>query len=84
MLRPTLVIALALAALPASGIALAQYVPPSITTPPAPTYGYQPYNPASPTGFNHPDEQGFGEYRNPAKLKGPRSGSMSYRRFRGY
>ena len=80
MLRPTLVIALALAATPA----LAQYAPPSVTTPPAPTYGYQPYNPASPSGFSHPNEQGFGGYRNPTKLKGHRSRAMNYKRFRGY
>lgn len=84
MLRPLRLLMLVLAVATMAGGALAQYAPPSVTTPPAPTYGYQPYNPANPTGFNHPNDQGFGGYRNPTKLKGHRSGSMSYRRFRGY
>lgn len=79
-----LTLALALAALPAAGAAFAQYAPPSVTTAPPPTYGYQPPDPGNPTGFNHPDEQGFGAYRNPTKLKGHRSETMSHRRFRGY
>lgn len=82
MLRPPL--AFTLAALLSAGPAFAQYAPPSITTPPAPTYGYQPYDPANPTGFNHPNEQGFGGYRNATTLKGHRSGALNYRRFRGY
>ena len=80
--RPPLILVLALAGLPAA--ARAQYAPPSVTTAPPPTYGVQPYDAGNPTGFNHPNEQGFGSYRNPTKLKGHRADAMTYRRFRGY
>ena len=64
--------------------AAAQYAPPSVTTPPPPTYGVQPYNPAEPTGFRHPNDTGFGRYRNPTRLKGHRTSIDRERRFRGY
>ena len=47
-------------------------------------YGYQPYNDRNPTGFNHPNNMGFGHYVYQPKVTGPRAKSLSYRRFRGY
>ncbi len=75
---------LALALAMSGGPALAQLPPPSITTPPPLTYGYQPYNPSKPTGFYHPHNMGSGRYHNPKKLKGHRFKSLNYRRFHGY
>jgi hypothetical protein len=50
----------------------------------APSYGYQPYNDRNPTGFNHPNNTGFGHYVYQPPATGRRFGPLKYRRFKGY
>ena len=75
-------VALSAILLLAGSAAQAQLTTPGI--PSGPSYGYQPYNPSQPTGLNHPNDQGFGTYHNPTRLKGYRSPTLAHRRFRGY
>ena len=48
------------------------------------SYGYQPYNDSNPTGFNHPNNMGYGHYVYDPKLTGHRTRALHYRRFKGY
>ncbi len=84
MLKSSLALCALLAVAAWSPSARAQFTVPSVTDRPALSYGYQPYDTSKPTGFNHPHNMGYGTYHNPTKLKGHRSRTMRYRRFRGY
>jgi hypothetical protein len=76
----TLSVALAGFAAPGSADAQSNFTPPNLNT----NYGYQPYNDRNPTGFMHPNNMGYGRYVYSPKHTSHRSGSLSYRRFRGY
>ena len=76
-----LVLAVALSVGVKANIAVAQtYQPAKFNY----SYGYQPYNDKNPTGFNHPNDMGYGRYVFSPKNKGHRSPALTYRRFRGY
>lgn len=53
-------------------------------TPPTVNYGYQQYNDRNPTGFNHPNNMGYGSYVYQPRQTGTRVKALSYRRFKGY
>ena len=79
MIKKALPLALA-AVCVMSGPTRAQTSPPKFGY----SYGYQPYDDRNPTGFNHPNDMGYGRYVYSPKFKGRRSAPLSYRRFKGY
>ena len=81
IVRPQLLLATLISAAGVTNPSLAQtYQPPKFNY----SYGYQPYNDRNPTGFNHPNDMGYGHYVYSPKSKGHRSSALSYRHFRGY
>lgn len=72
------------AAISLAAIALAYPAVAQGFQPPSTNYGYQPYNDRNPTGFNHPNNMGYGRYVYDPKSTGHRASSLNYRRFRGY
>ena len=74
-----LAVSCAVASVPAT-VSAQTCVPPKFNY----SYGYQPYDDRNPTGFNHPNDMGYGRYVYSPKAKGHRTPALSYRRFKGY
>ena len=80
-MKTNLLLAFGLAAtIWATPVAAQTYTPPKFNY----SYGYQPYNDRNPTGFNHPNDTGYGHYIYSPKTKGRRVPALAYRRFKGY